>query len=92
MMVSAPAWRAAIRALSPTAPQPQTATRQPRPAPATACTAPHPLSTAQPTGETRSSGVSGRTRATCLAGTVITSLKVPSPISGWSGRPVSADQ
>ena len=69
MIGAAPTALAPSTALSPTPPQPKTATRSPGRTPAVFQTTPMPVVTAQPTRAAMSSGIAGSMRTHDRAGT-----------------------
>ena len=78
-MRAAPASRAPCTQLSPTPPQPMTATVAPGGTPAVLRTAPTPVATAQPTSAASSSGASARTRIAPDSGTTTRSANEETP-------------
>merc|ERR1719341_2097612 len=77
MIFFAPASLHAMIVQRPTAPTPYTTTVDPSWTLPTTSAAPQPVRTAQPTGDTLSSGVLSLTFATCELGTTMYSLNVP---------------
>lgn len=87
MICSAPAIRAACTALRPMPPSPNTTTLSPERTRAALKTAPAPVSTAQPSSATFSSGTSSATRTQEFAPTTVSVANAAVPSPGCTGVP-----
>ena len=87
MIWVAPTSRAAWMALSPTPPQPITATVCPARTSARCRTAPTPVSTAQPSSAADSSGISSGIRTSPRSDTSMWSAKPPRPMKACTSAP-----